>query len=63
MDDIGIMASSDPVALDQASADIVNARYGGDFWRHLFPEIDWTVQLSYAEELGLGSRKYELIES
>jgi uncharacterized Fe-S center protein len=62
MADIGIIAGADPVAADQASADMVNKKYGSDFWRHLFPEIDWTVQLDYAEKIGLGSRKYELIE-
>jgi uncharacterized Fe-S center protein len=58
--DIGIMASDDPVALDQASADIVNKAYGGDFWKHIFPGIDWTVQLAYAEKIGMGSRQYVL---
>ncbi|OGS08488.1 MAG: hypothetical protein A2204_00015 [Elusimicrobia bacterium RIFOXYA1_FULL_47_7] len=62
LDDIGVMASSDPVALDQACADLVNSKFGADFWKHIFPEIDWTVQLKYAEQIGLGSRKYELEE-
>lgn len=60
--DLGVLASSDPVALDQAGADLVNKAYGGDFWRHIFPDIDWTVQLAYAEQLGLGNRQYELVE-
>jgi len=60
--DIGILASSDPVALDQASADMVNNKFGGDFWHHIFPSIDWSVQLAYAEKLGLGTRKYRLEE-
>jgi len=60
--DIGVLASADPVALDQACADMVNSSYGSDFWRVIFPEIDWTVQLSYAERLGLGKREYTLIE-
>jgi uncharacterized protein len=61
MDDIGILASADPVALDQASADIVNKKYGSDFWRHIFPSIDWEVQLAYAEKIGLGNREYHLL--
>ena len=62
LDEIGIVAGSDPVAVDQASADIVNQKFGKDFWRSIFPEIDWTVQLDYAEKLGLGTRKYSLQE-
>jgi len=61
LDDIGVAASSDPVALDQACADLVNRAYGSDFFSHIFPGIDWSVQLAYAEKLGLGTRKYRLI--
>jgi hypothetical protein len=72
---VGILASRDIVSIDQASADLVNAQPGidGTFLKkkYLAPgtdkirglrDIDWTVQLRYAEELGLGSRKYELIK-
>lgn len=62
LDNLGVLASADPVALDQAGADLVNKAYGGDFWRHIFPDIDWTAQLAYAEKLGLGKRQYELKE-
>ena len=76
VNNIGILASTDAVAIDQASADLVNARQGlpdsrlgpeasapgADKLRALYPKIDWTRQLSYAEELGLGSREYRLIE-
>lgn len=58
--DIGVLAGSDPVALDQASADLVNKNYGGDFFKYIFPAIDWQVQLAYAEQLGLGKREYVL---
>ncbi len=71
--DIGIAASIDPVALDQASADLVNAAQGlkdtaltsglepgGDKFRGVHPDVDWTVQLTRAEELGLGKRDYSL---
>ncbi|HHL40866.1 MAG TPA: DUF362 domain-containing protein [Deltaproteobacteria bacterium] len=73
--DIGIAASLDPVAIDQASADLVNAapgladsalesghEPGGDKFRGIHPDIDWTVQLRHAELMGLGSRDYELRE-
>jgi uncharacterized Fe-S center protein len=58
--DVGILASSDPVALDQACADLVIRSTGKDPFRETHPEIDWTIQLSYAEELELGTRKYLL---
>ena len=72
--DIGILASTDPVAIDQASADLVNNepgnkdsaltknyKSGEDKFRGIYPKIDWEVQLRYGEEIGLGTRKYELI--
>jgi uncharacterized Fe-S center protein len=61
MDDVGIVAGVDPVAVDQASYDLVNKAYGKDFFKELYPDIDPTIQLKYAEEVGLGSRDYELI--
>ncbi len=73
--DIGIVASSDPVAVDQASVDLVNAAPGiegtalkdnhapgGDKFRGVYPKIDWSIQLSHAEKLGLGSCAYTLKE-
>jgi hypothetical protein len=70
--DIGILASTDPVAVDQASVDLVNQEsplagscIGGscdtDKFKALYPRIDWDVQLRYGEELGIGTRKYQLI--
>ena len=71
--DLGILASRDPVAIDQASVDLVNAQPalvdcclennrgpGDDKFRGVYPHIDWSIQLDYAEELGLGSREYKL---
>src|SRR3990172_762102 len=58
--DVGILASCDPVAIDQASADLVIRAAGSDPFRKTHPSIDCTTQLSYGEEMGLGSRKYEL---
>ena len=73
VNDIGICASSDPVALDQACADLVNNARGnqesalksghepgGDKFRGVWPEIPWEVQLAHAEKVGLGSRAYTL---
>lgn len=74
VDDIGFLASKDPVAIDQAAVDLVNRQLGRqnsrlqsgfnageDKFRGVYPEIDWSVQLKYAEEIGLGSRQYDLI--
>ena len=71
--DVGIVASIDPVAIDQASTDLVNEQPGnsyseltsgmepgGDKIRGVYPEVDWSVQLEYAEKIGLGQREYEL---
>ncbi len=73
--DVGITASRDPVAIDQASMDLVNAQpplassiiagnphAADDKVRAVYPHIDWRHQLEYAEELGLGSRTYELVK-
>jgi uncharacterized protein len=73
--DIGIVASFDPVAIDRASADLVNKaaisqkstlagkyKSGDDKFDMISPSTDWRSGLDYAELLGLGSQKYELIE-
>ena len=72
--DIGILAASDPVAIDQAAVDLVNAEPGNpdsklqghlgageDKLRGLYPDVEWETQLRYAEEMRLGNRAYELI--
>ncbi|MDD5495546.1 MAG: DUF362 domain-containing protein [Candidatus Omnitrophica bacterium] len=59
-DDIGILASYDPVSLDKSSADLLNASCRGDVLRKTYKEIDWTSQLRYAEEAGLGAMDYNL---
>lgn len=61
VEDIGILGSHDPVAVDQASVDLVNKRSGKDILRAGY-DLDWSVQLSHGVEIGLGSRDYELIE-
>jgi uncharacterized Fe-S center protein len=58
--DIGILASTDIVAIDQASVDLVN-RGGHDRIRDLYPGVSWEPQLAHAEALGLGSRDYDLV--
>lgn len=58
---IGILASSDPVAIDKAAADLLNERGGQDIFRKAFPEIDWTVQMRHAERIGMGNMDYEIV--
>jgi uncharacterized Fe-S center protein len=60
VEDIGILGSLDPVAVDRASVDLVNERSHRD----LFGEVhnaDWAVQLEHAQQIGLGRMEYELI--
>ncbi len=59
---VGILASTDPVACDQASIDMINRQTHTDFFAGLWPGYDPQFQLAYAEKLGLGSRKYDLVE-
>lgn len=63
MEDIGIFASLDPVAVDRACVDAVySSKDPGKI--HLIERIEernGTYLLEYAEELGLGSNDYELI--
>jgi uncharacterized Fe-S center protein len=73
--DVGILASKDPVAIDAASRDLVNAQRGlrnsalqthhgkgEDKFRGLWPKVDGSHQISYGEKIGLGSSRYRLIE-
>lgn len=64
MGDIGILASLDPVALDKACTDLV--RSSEDHGKiHLIERIDSRKgmhTLDYAEQLGMGSQKYELVK-
>ena len=71
---VGMFASFDPVALDQACADAVNAmpvnhntmldeahEHTGDHFHDIHPDTSWKQGLEYAQSIGLGSREYELI--
>lgn len=60
--DVGILASLDPVSIDKASFDLVNQTCGADIFKATHPEQDGMKQLQYAQEIGLGSLDYELIE-
>jgi len=60
--DVGIFASTDPVAIDQASYDMVNKACKKDIFKSTHPDQDGAIQLSHSEKMGLGSREYDLIE-
>lgn len=73
--DVGMFASFDPVALDVACADAVNAQpilpgslldesehAGHDHFGAVSPTTNWRSCVEHAEKIGLGSMEYELIE-
>lgn len=64
MHDIGILASTDPVALDQACIDLIYEQKDGD-GASLVRRIEsrnGLHTLEHAEEIGLGSRTYQLVK-
>ncbi len=70
--DVGMFASFDPVALDQACADACNKMQrsaetefrgdSADLFTALHTETDWHYQISQGKKIGLGTDEYELIE-
>jgi uncharacterized Fe-S center protein len=62
VEDIGILASLDPVAVDQATADLIVERGGGKDPLRAGYDIDWSAQLAHGESIGLGTTKYKLVE-
>ena len=59
--DIGILASSDPVALDQACVDLIYQAEGNESLVERMESLHAVHTLEHAEEIGLGSRSYELV--
>ena len=72
--DVGMFASFDPVALDLACAEAVNAqtampgsklaqvnRPDLDNLTAPFPHTNWRVQIAHGKKIGLGEDSYELI--
>ena len=65
MKDIGILVSTDPIAIDQACIDLVYAATDDPGQAHLLERIEsrrgvYTIEASAA--LGFGNREYELVE-
>ena len=70
---IGVLASFDPVALDKACADLVNAQMPipgskadvgteGDNITRANPQVKWELTLEHAVKMGMGTEEYELIK-
>ena len=73
--DIGMFASFDPVALDQACVDACLRQQplpgsklcevphiSDDHFLNNHPDTNWITQLTHSEKLGIGTRAYTLIE-
>jgi uncharacterized Fe-S center protein len=56
VNDIGVFASTDPVAIDMACLDILDKNNGKIVFRR------GRYTLDYAEKIGLGSKTYDLFE-
>ena len=59
--DIGILASFDPVALDQACVDLVYQAEGNASLVKRIESKHGIHALEHGEAIGLGTRKYELV--
>jgi len=69
--DVGMFASFDPVALDQACCEMVNRQTPmkggkiegaeGEPIGAVHPETNWRVQIAHGKKIGLGTDEYELI--
>ena len=74
---VGMFASFDPVALDMACVDVVNAQtplrgsaaddahakaHVHDHFQRLHPDTNWRSCLEHGEKIGIGTREYELIK-
>ena len=60
--DIGVVASTDPVAIDQACIDLAFAAEGSESLQARVNDRDGLHTLEHAEEIGLGNRHYNLVD-
>ncbi|MDD3679630.1 MAG: DUF362 domain-containing protein [Candidatus Shapirobacteria bacterium] len=59
MEDLGVLISDDPVAVDQASLDWINRKSGQDLFLEV-NKINYQPILNMGEKIGLGTTKYQL---
>jgi hypothetical protein len=57
-DDVGVLAGTDPVAIDQAALDLIRERTGESLEARAWPKLDAGLQLAHGERIGLGTRSY-----
>ena len=60
--DIGVLASVDPIALDKATLDLIHKKTGQPFHESAYPNVDGSVQLKHGQEIGLGTMEYNFVE-
>lgn len=59
--DIGILASTDPVALDEACIDLIYKADGNKSFVRRLESLNGIHVIEAAEQIGLGSRKYTMV--
>jgi len=60
--DIGLLASSDPVAVDKATLDITARVHGKTLAEISYAQHDAMIQIAHAAKIGMGSLEYELVQ-
>lgn len=60
--DIGILASTDPVALDQACVDLIYNAEGSESFTRRIESVGGEDTLEHGEEIGLGTRSYFIVD-
>ncbi|MDQ7826101.1 MAG: DUF362 domain-containing protein [Candidatus Eremiobacteraeota bacterium] len=60
--DIGVLASTDAVAIDKATLDLTARAFGKSVAELSHPKQDALIQIAHGEKIGLGSMSYELIK-
>jgi hypothetical protein len=59
--DLGLLASRDPVAIDQAVLELVRERAGHSIEALSYPDRDARYQIEHAVTMGLGESRVELV--
>jgi uncharacterized protein len=72
--DLGILLSDDPVAIDKASVDLINAAPSESLWstadkssgqdkfKAIYKNTEWNWQLDYGKQMGIGNEEYKIIK-